>query len=90
MFEIVDAEVASEVCPLFFRLGLQDTLARLCVESGFERVGGPVTLAWSRFDDAVRTRAGAISNRSPRGGPAGGDRVPGEFVVGDATAPGSN
>ena len=36
LFEIVDAEVASEVCPLFFRLGQQDTLARLCGDAGFE------------------------------------------------------
>ena len=35
LFPIVDAEVASEVCPLFFRLGQQDTLARLCAEAGF-------------------------------------------------------
>ncbi|CAN7677870.1 methyltransferase domain-containing protein [Variovorax sp. LjRoot290] len=38
VFPIVDAEVASEVCPLFFRLGQQDTLARLCAEAGFEAV----------------------------------------------------
>src|SRR5258708_24782284 len=28
LFPIVDAEVASEVCPLFFQLGQEDTLAR--------------------------------------------------------------
>lgn len=38
VFPIVDAEVASEVCPLFFRLGQRDTLARLCVGAGFEAV----------------------------------------------------
>jgi ubiquinone/menaquinone biosynthesis C-methylase UbiE len=38
LFPIVDAEVASEVCPLFFRLGQQDTLARLCAEAGFEAI----------------------------------------------------
>ena len=38
LFEVVDAEVASEVCPLFFRLGQQDTLARLCVRENFEAV----------------------------------------------------
>lgn len=38
VFPIVDAEVASEVCPLFFRLGQRDTLARLCVEAGFQGV----------------------------------------------------
>jgi ubiquinone/menaquinone biosynthesis C-methylase UbiE len=35
LFPIVDAEVTSEVCPLFFRLGQQDTLARLCADAKF-------------------------------------------------------
>jgi ubiquinone/menaquinone biosynthesis C-methylase UbiE len=30
---MVDAEVASEVCPLFFRLGKQDALAQLCADA---------------------------------------------------------
>jgi ubiquinone/menaquinone biosynthesis C-methylase UbiE len=38
IFPIVDDEVASEVCPLFFRLGEQDALARLCTEAKFENV----------------------------------------------------
>jgi ubiquinone/menaquinone biosynthesis C-methylase UbiE len=38
VFAIVDAEVDSEVCPLFFRLGQQDALARACAEAGFEDV----------------------------------------------------
>jgi ubiquinone/menaquinone biosynthesis C-methylase UbiE len=38
LFPIVDAEVASEVCPLFFSLGHQDTLARLCTEAQLEVV----------------------------------------------------
>ncbi|MBT2300878.1 methyltransferase domain-containing protein [Variovorax paradoxus] len=38
VFPIVDAEVASEVCPLFFRLGQRDTLARLCAGAGLEAV----------------------------------------------------
>jgi SAM-dependent methyltransferase len=79
LFPIVDAEVASDVCPLFFRLGQADTLARVCLGAGLERVkeqrmsttlryanadeacraafaGGPVALAWSRFDHDVRAR----------------------------------
>jgi ubiquinone/menaquinone biosynthesis C-methylase UbiE len=36
VFPIVDDEVRTEVCPLFFRLGQQDALARLCAEAGFE------------------------------------------------------
>jgi ubiquinone/menaquinone biosynthesis C-methylase UbiE len=38
LFPIVDAEVASEVCPLFFRLGQEDTLARLCADVEFEAI----------------------------------------------------
>ena len=38
VFEIVDAEVESEVCPLFFRLGQQETLARSCTDAGLEDV----------------------------------------------------
>jgi hypothetical protein len=38
VFEIVDAEVESEVCPLFFRLGQGDALARLCADAGFEGI----------------------------------------------------
>ncbi len=110
LFSIVDAEVVSEVCPLFFRLGQRDTLARACAEARFtavvERriastlvyadadqacgaafVGGPVALAWSRFDSAVRERARAryLEAIAPwRDGHA--YRVPGEFVVASAVA----
>lgn len=38
LFEIVDAEVASEVCPLFFGLGRGDVLAGLCSQAGFAQV----------------------------------------------------
>jgi ubiquinone/menaquinone biosynthesis C-methylase UbiE len=38
LFSIVDAEVASEVCPLFFRLGQADTLSRACREAGFDPI----------------------------------------------------
>ena len=36
LFPIVDAEVTSEVCPLFFRLGQGDTLAGVCSKAGFD------------------------------------------------------
>jgi ubiquinone/menaquinone biosynthesis C-methylase UbiE len=111
VFEIVDAEVASEVCPLFFRLGQQDTLARLCSEAAFEDVrhrritttlayadsnqacdavfvAGPVSLAWSRFNEEVRARARARyleAIDSWRDG--AGYAIPGEFVVAAAVAP---
>jgi ubiquinone/menaquinone biosynthesis C-methylase UbiE len=111
VFAIVAAEVASEVCPLFFRLGARDALARLCEDAGFEApqqhriattlvyadaaqacdaafVGGPVALAWSRFDADVRARVHArylVAIAAWRQG--GGYRVPGEFVVVSATLP---
>jgi ubiquinone/menaquinone biosynthesis C-methylase UbiE len=105
VFEIVDRQVTSDVCPLFFRLGRADTLARACAEAGFEAielrriavtldyadgaaacdaafVGGPVALAWSRFDEATRARARADYLAAIAPWRAGsGYRVPGEFVV---------
>jgi ubiquinone/menaquinone biosynthesis C-methylase UbiE len=112
LFGIVDAEVRTEVCPLFFRLGSADTLARLCVDAGCRDVrqrrigatldhasaddacdaafvGGPVALAWSRFDAAARTRvrqryAETIEPWRDRDG----YRIPAEFVVVTAAAPG--
>jgi len=112
LFPIINAEVASEVCPLFFRLGQQDTLARLCADAKFEAVrhrritttltfadankacdaafvGGPVALAWSRFNDEVRARVRACyldAIKSWRRGQ--GYSIPGEFVIAAAVAPG--
>jgi SAM-dependent methyltransferase len=112
LFAIVDAEVASEVCPLFFRLGQQDTLARVCRDAGFEAVathridttlayadageacaaafiGGPVALAWSRFDAATRERVCARYVEAIEPWRQGqGYRLPGEFVIVTARAPG--
>lgn len=112
LFGIVDEEVASEVCPLFFRLGQPGLLARLCAENGLlaapehrwrttldytdgeqaceaALVGGPVALAWSRFDLATQQR---VRNRyleaiAPWRTPAG-YAVPAEFVVLAARTPG--
>jgi SAM-dependent methyltransferase len=106
VFPIVDAEVASDVCPLFFGLGTGDALARLCVDAGLVNVelrriattlayadgneacdaafvGGPVALAWSRFDAVTRERARAdyLAAIAAWRQPDGGYRVPGEFVV---------
>jgi len=109
VFPIVDAEVNSEVCPLFFSLGQEGALARLCADARLEPmeqhrvasaliyesgeqacnaafVGGPVALAWSRFDTDVRTRVRRhyLDAIEPwREGQ--GYRVPGEFVVVAAT-----
>lgn len=111
LFPIVDAEVTSEVCPLFFRLGQQDTLAQLCAQTGFRQIqlqrvattltyahaddacdaafiGGPVALAWSRFDRAVRARVRQryIAAIAPWQCGAG-YRIPGEFVIVAAHSP---
>lgn len=112
VFEIVDAEVLSDVCPLFFRLGSGQALARLAVEAGFtdvvERrvpatlaypdadaacdaafVGGPVALAWSRFDEEAkaRVRRRYIEAIAAWRGPSGQYALPGEFVVVSGTVP---
>jgi hypothetical protein len=111
LFPIVDAEVASEVCPLFFRLGQAETLAHLCVDAGFEVIrqrrlatimnyandeeacnaafiGGPVALAWSRFDNAARERARSryLEAIAPWRHQLG-YRIPGEFVIVAASVP---
>ena len=111
LFPIVDAEVSSEVCPLFFRLGQQDTLDRLCADAQFEGtrqrritatltfgdakeacdaafIGGPVALAWSRFNDEVRDRVRARYLSAIESFRHGEEyRVPGEFVIVTGTAP---
>jgi ubiquinone/menaquinone biosynthesis C-methylase UbiE len=113
LFPIVDAEVASEVCPLFFRLGQKDTLARLCAGAKFEIikqrriaatlayadadeacnaafVGGPVALAWSRFNDDIRARVRSRYVKAIESWRNNqGYRIPGEFVIIVAVAPSS-
>jgi ubiquinone/menaquinone biosynthesis C-methylase UbiE len=110
LFSIVAAEVESDVCPLFFRLGQGNALAQVCVESGFENivqhrigamldyadadeacqaafVGGPVALAWARFDHAVRAQVRGRYLQAIDAWRSGtGYRVPGEFVAVAATA----
>jgi ubiquinone/menaquinone biosynthesis C-methylase UbiE len=105
IFPIIEARVASDVCPLFFQLGTGDTLAQALTGAGFsgvrvERiatilhyadgdeaadaafVGGPVALAYSRFDEATRRAARAEYLASIAGFRDGARyAVPGEFVV---------
>jgi SAM-dependent methyltransferase len=111
VFEIVDTEVSTDVCPLFFNLGCDNQLADLCGQAGLEVfdnrrlnstlvyadadaacdaafVGGPVALAWSRFDESARLRArqrylSAIEPWRHRAG----YRIPGEFVIVAARKP---
>ena len=105
VFGIVDAEVSSDVCPLFFRLGQAGALACLCAGVNLEVIaerrivaalayadghdacnaalaGGPVALAWSRFDDEVRARVRARYLESIESWRIGqGYGIPAEFVV---------
>ena len=114
VFPIVEAEVASDVCPLFFGLGAGDALARLCRDAGLADVelrriattllydngaeacdaafvGGPVALAWSRFDAATRerVRANYLAAIASWRQADGSYRLPGEFVVVVAARPGA-
>lgn len=105
IFEVVDARVRSEVCPMFFQLGTGEALRMTMERAGLREVrverietrleyanadeaigaaflGGPVAMAYSRFDDETRREAHAeyLATLEPyREGE--GYRVPGEFVV---------
>ncbi len=105
LFGIVDDEVVSDVCPLFFRLGQPDALARACTDATLQVMvqrrisaeleyasgddawnaalaGGPVALAWSRFDDQVRLRVRTRYLESINPWRIGSTYVvPAEFVV---------
>jgi ubiquinone/menaquinone biosynthesis C-methylase UbiE len=55
VFPIIDAEVASDVCPLFFSLGQQDALARVCAQAQFEAIEQrriATTLIYADADEA--------------------------------------
>ncbi|HEY5801439.1 MAG TPA: methyltransferase domain-containing protein, partial [Burkholderiaceae bacterium] len=60
VFPIVDAHVASEVCPLFFGLGQDDALARLCEDSGFAHAGVLRIAARLRYADAQQACLAAL------------------------------
>ena len=105
IFPIVDARVASDVCPMFFHLGTGDALARTFEAAGFaeprvSRIGtelhyptaeaalgaafrgGPVALAYGRFDEATRAQVHTEYLDSIAAYRRGdGYRIPGEFVV---------
>jgi SAM-dependent methyltransferase len=105
IFEIVDARVRSQVCPMFFQQGTGDVLEGTLSAAGFgdlrvERLttileydspddalgaafaGGPVALAYSKFDDATRESAHAEYLESIEPYRSGeGYEIPGEFVV---------
>jgi len=65
LFGIVDAEVRSEVCPLFFGLGQGEALARRCASVGLQ-----VTLQRRRSDSLHYADAAEACAAAFAGGPA--------------------
>ena len=80
LFGIVDAEVASDVCPLFFGLGREGSLARLCADAGLKAVAEQRivdTLAYADGDSACEAAlaGGPVALAWSRFGPAVRERV---------------
>jgi ubiquinone/menaquinone biosynthesis C-methylase UbiE len=60
VFEIVDAEVSSEVCPLFFGLGREGALARLCGSLGLREIHEQRQAATLRYADGAEACGAAF------------------------------
>lgn len=60
VFPIVDAEVSSEVCPMFFRLGQGDALARACAGQGFGQVKSLRIATQLGYEDAQQACVAAF------------------------------
>jgi ubiquinone/menaquinone biosynthesis C-methylase UbiE len=60
LFEIVDAEVSSEVCPLFFGLGREGALARLCGDQGLREIHDQRQAATLRYADGAEACGAAF------------------------------
>lgn len=111
VFPIVDARVASDVCPMFFNLGTGEALETVFREAGFGQVrserlsyplhfegprqacgaalvGGPVALAYARFDEATREGARKEYLDSIAAHRVNGHyEIPGEFVITQGVVP---
>ncbi|MBA4330250.1 MAG: dimethylmenaquinone methyltransferase [Polaromonas sp.] len=90
VFPIVDAEVASEVCPLFFSLGQEGVLAGLCEQAGFRAVTPhrmQATLAYADAGQACDAAfvGGPVALAWARFGPEVRERVRARYL--DAIAP---
>lgn len=90
VFPIVDAHVESEVCPLFFSLGVPGALVFALSRAGLvdveeERV--PVTLAWKSADEATSAmlEGGAVALAWKRFSPATREEVRAAYL--DSLAP---
>jgi ubiquinone/menaquinone biosynthesis C-methylase UbiE len=105
IFPIVDRQVASEVCPMFFQQGTGNTLENSLKQAGFSEIetdrievglkygspddaltaafaGGPVALAYGKFDDSVKKTVHREYLESISGYRNGdGYEIPGEFVI---------
>lgn len=60
VFPIVDAEVASDVCPLFFQLGQVGALAQLCAQAGFGAIVERRLCTVLEYQDAEQACAAAF------------------------------
>ncbi|WP_069130003.1 class I SAM-dependent methyltransferase [Rhodohalobacter halophilus] len=105
VFPIVDRQVASDVCPLFFQQGTGNVLKNSFKEAGFDHTeivrfqtemyyanpetalmaafaGGPVALAYQKFDEQTRNLVHQEYLKSIEPFKMGnGYTIPGEFVV---------
>ena len=114
IFPIVDARVASEVCPMFFQLGTGEALKTVFESAGLASIelerletrleyedddealgaaflGGPVAMAYSRFDSETVEEVHAEYLESIADYRRGdGYAVPGEFVVAAGRKPASD
>jgi ubiquinone/menaquinone biosynthesis C-methylase UbiE len=90
LFGIVDAEVASDVCPLFFQLGQRDALARLCTTAGLQVVAErrlTTSLDYADADAACRAAlvGGPVALAWSRFGDDARERVRSRYI--EALAP---
>jgi ubiquinone/menaquinone biosynthesis C-methylase UbiE len=105
IFDVIQAEVKSQVCPTFFQLGGKNAAAEACSVASLRTVsvsrlvtvlrytndalacdaatlGGPVALAWSRFDEDTKARVRAqYLDTLKKWRSASGYLVPAEFVI---------
>lgn len=109
IFPIVDKRVNTDVCPMFFNLGENETLKYPFENAGFKNIklsrikttlfysteeeacdasflGGPVAMAYARFDEKTKQEARAEYAKSIEiFKTEKGYEIPGEFVIGSGT-----
>lgn len=60
IFPVMDARVSTEVCPMFFRLGTGETLARAFEQAGFENVSTDRIDSRLEYDDVDQALGAAF------------------------------